>query len=146
MPEITLEVDDSILEELKKHENIQKITDKMIEAASPIMVKSLKSELSKHSRTADLVKSVKATKVKRDKNDNSYAIIRPTGQSSVAATSKGRVYGRKVKVRNMEKLAWLEYGNSQGQKPTPVIKHACEKAHSDIIDTMSKIYEKETGI
>lgn len=146
MAEILLWADDSLFRELKKHENISEIADKMVEEASPVIVKRLKTELRRHKRTGELVNSVKASKAMRDKDDNSYTLVRPRGNSILVATPQGKVYGRlsMKKVRNMEKLAWLEYGNSQGQEPTPVIEDACEKAHNDVIAKMTEVYEKET--
>lgn len=146
MAQMSIDLDKEFFNELKKHEDISKIADKMVAEASPAVVKTLKTEIGKHKRTDDLAKSVKATKPKRNKNNESYVVVRPTGKSLSAISDSHKTYRRKTAVRNMEKLASLEFGNSQGQKPTPVIEQATEKAESDVIAKMTEVYEKETGI
>lgn len=144
MAQMSIDLDKEFFNELKKHEDISKIADKMVAEASPIVVKALKIEIGKHKRTDELASSVKATKPKRNKNDDSYVVVRPTGKSLSAISDSRKTYKRKTAVRNMEKLASLEFGNSQGQKPTPVIEQATAKAESDVIAKMTEVYEKET--
>ncbi len=58
-------------------------------------------------------------------------MIRPTGT------------GRKG-VRNMEKLAYMEYGTSH-QCATPVIGPAIAASEGDVIKAMQEIFDSEVG-
>lgn len=94
---------------------------KAIDATTPIIKEELVKECEKHKKSGDMADSIKATKAKVTEK-GIYAIVRPTGTDK-----KG--------VRNMEKLAYLEYGTiKQAEKPVcrPVIERIEEKAAESV--------------
>jgi len=100
----------------------------MIDEAMPILEKNLKSELAGHKRTSDMLDSVKKTKAGKNKYGY-FAVVRPTG-----VDSKG--------VRNMEKLAWLEYGSSK-QPARPILTKAIKDSEPAVLDKMQEVFERE---
>lgn len=107
---------------------------KAVEAAVPIAESAMKSELEKHHRAkrdptyGEMAESVKATEPKENEY-GAYAYIRPTGTDS-----KG--------VRNMEKLAYLEYGTVK-QAGTPVMANIKSEIEKEVVNTMQKVIEQE---
>ena len=49
---------------------------------------------------------------------------------------------RKVRVRNMEKMIYLEYGTSK-QRATPVLSRATRRAEKDVISKMQEVFNRE---
>lgn len=116
-------------------------TDAMcIEAAKevlPIMEKALKEECAKHNTSkhdktrGEMVASIQATKPKKNKY-GIYSFVRPTGTDS-----KG--------VRNMEKLAYLEYGK-EGQAATPVCTPVKNRIGAEVSKKIQKSFERQAGL
>ena len=146
MADFQLDFDDSIFKGLEKLSNTEAVSDKMLKEASPIVVNSMKGELNSHSQTAELVSSVKPTKPKRNKSGDKTVIVRPTGKSLIMIAESGKTYARKKAVRNMEKLASLEFGNSHGQKPTPIIEKIVKSTEEAVLDKMNEVYNRETEL
>lgn len=146
MADFQLDFDDSIFKGLDKLSDTEKISAKMLQEASPIVVESMKSELKLHKQTSELVNSVKPTKPRRNKNGDNVVIVRPTGKSMTMIAESGKTYVRKKPVRNMEKLASLEFGNSHGQKPTSVIEKVIKSAENAVLDKMTEVYNKEVEL
>lgn len=138
--------DNNLFKELKKLSDIAGVSDKMLKEASPIVVNSMKGELNSHRQTAELVNSVKPTKPKRNKSGDNFVIVRPTGKSTTTIAKSGKAYTRKKAVRNMEKLASLEFGNSHGQKPMPIIEKAVKSTEEAVLDKMNEVYNRETEL
>ena len=109
--------------------DVDRIAPKMLEAAEPILTRNIKKELLAHRRTAALEKSVKKTKTRRDKYGAWEIIIRPTGKDE-----KG--------VRNMEKLAYIEYGTTK-QTPTPILTKALKDSEAAVLAKMQAVYNEE---
>lgn len=108
----------------------ERIAPLMLEEAVPILEKSVRGKASKHRNTGDMVGSIKPTTTKR--NDIGYYIaVRPTGK------------GRKG-VRNMEKMAALEYGVDGKQPATPVLTPAVHEAEAPILAKMQEVFDRET--
>lgn len=143
MADFQLDFDDSIFKSLEKLSNTEAVSDKMLKGASPIVVSSMKSELNLHRQTAELVNSVKPTKPKRNKSGDNVVVVRPTGKSTTVIAESGKTYVRKKAVRNMEKLASLEFGNSHGQKPTPIIEKVVKSTEEAVFNKMNEIYNEE---
>lgn len=143
MADFQLYFDENLFKEFEKLSNIDGVSEKMLKEASPIVVESMKSELKLHKQTSELVNSVKPTKPKRNKNGDNVVIVRPTGKSTTMIAESGKTYVRKKPVRNMEKLASLEFGNSHGQKPTSVIEKAVKSTENAVLDKMTEVYNKE---
>ena len=104
--------------------DVGKMTDEMIKAAEPVLVNELRSRVSAHNRTGALSGSIKSTGIKQ-KGSGKYLVVRPTG-----VDSKG--------VRNMEKLAYLEYGTCK-QKATPVLVPAVNSAETKVQAAFERI-------
>ena len=90
----------------------------------------LKSQLKKHQKSGSLVKSVKKKKAKKNKY-GWYGQVLPTGTDENG-------------VRNMEKLAYMEYGTSH-QAATPVITPAINNAIAEVEDNMQEKYNEIVG-
>lgn len=146
MADFQLDFDDSIFKGLDKLSDTEKISAKMLQEASPIVVESMKSELKLHKQTSELVNSIKPTKPRRNKNGDNVVVVRPTGKSTTTIAQNGKAYTRKKAVRNMEKLASLEFGNLHGQKPTPIIEKVIKGTEKAVFDKMNEVYNKETEL
>lgn len=146
MADFQLYFDENLFKEFEKLSNIDGVSEKMLKEASPIVVESMKSELKLHKQTSELVNSVKPTKPKRNKNGDNVVIVRPTGESMTMIAESGKTYVRKKPVRNMEKLASLEFGNSHGQKPTPIIEKVIKGTENAVLDKMAEGYNKEVEL
>lgn len=146
MADFQLDFDDSIFKGLEKLSDTEAVSEKMLKEASPIVVSSMKSELNIHRQTAELVSSVKPTKPKRNKSGDNVVIVRPTGKSMTTIAKSGKAYTRKKAVRNMEKLASLEFGNSHGQKPTPITEKVIKGTEKAVFDKMNEVYNRETEL
>ena len=111
--------------------NIDDVAPKMIESGLPIVQDELVRRSEEHRDTGEMIASIKPTKTK--KTDSGYVgVVRPTGKDS-----KG--------VRNMEKMAYLEYGTSV-QPPTPVLTPAVASTEKKVVDTMQEVFNEEMWI
>lgn len=109
-------------------DNFDEIAPKIIEASIPTLKTNVITEMEKHKESGEMVESVKATKLKKGKNGWS-TFVRPTGYDA-----KG--------VRNMEKLAHLEYGTSK-QDAIPTLSVAVSKSEKPIAEIMQEVYNRE---
>jgi len=130
MAKFDFEIPSGFLKQLGSLAEVDKYADKMIDEAMPILEKNLKTELAKYKRTSQMLDSVKKTKSKKVK-DGYYAVVRPTGKDD-----KG--------VRNMEKLAWLEYG-TKNQAPKPILTKAIKDSTPAVLSKMEEVYKREAG-
>ena len=103
------------------------MTTDMIKAAEPIMMEAVKSEAEKHIDTGEMARSVRSTGVK-ERGGGKYLVVRPTGRDN-----KG--------VRNMEKMAYLEYGTSK-QAAKPIILPAVKKSEAKV----EKVWNEKMGM
>lgn len=129
MGKFDFEVSPEFIKQLGRLEDVDRIAPQMIDEAMPILEKNLKSELSKHKRTNEMLTSVKRTHAGKVRGGGYYAVVRPTGKDS-----KG--------VRNMEKLAWLEYGTRK-QSPKPILTKAIKDSQSPVEKKMQEVFERE---
>ena len=101
-----------------------------LEQAAPIVKKKLVSLSEKHSHTGAMVKSIKTKKPSKTKNGEWQIFTGPSGTD-------------KNGVRNMEKMAYLEYGVRAHKQPaTPVITPAVESTHDEVVDDMQETFNK----
>jgi HK97 gp10 family phage protein len=107
--------------------NVGAMTTKMIEDAEPIMMENVKRYAEKHRVSGAMIKSIKSTGVKERKGGK-YLVVRPTGKDK-----KG--------VRNMEKMAYLEYGTVK-QPATPIITPAVKNAEVKI----ERVWREDLGV
>ena len=106
---------------------VDKMTTDMLEAAEPVLMENVKRYAERHRASGSMVKSIKSTGVKERKGGK-YLVVRPTGKDH-----KG--------VRNMEKLAYLEYGTVK-QPATPVVTPAVKEAETTVERAMDAIFDK----
>lgn len=107
--------------------NVDRMTDEMIMAAEPILTENLKKFANQHRDTGAMVDSIKSTGI-RYKGSAKYLVVRPTGKDG-----KG--------VRNMEKLAYLEYGTAY-EPARPVLTPAVKASDSKI----EKVWNEKLGL
>lgn len=107
----------------------EKVAPKMLDGAAVILEGHVVSRASFHSDTGAMAGSIKPTKTKHTGDGFSVA-VRPTGKDK-----KG--------VRNMEKMAYLEFGTSK-QRATPVLSPAVREATAPVEQYMQKIFDEET--
>ena len=119
-----------LTEQLEKLDNFDGIAESILEKATPILEEKVKAECERHVRTRSMKNSVKKTKAKKGKN-GWFAVVRPTGVDENG-------------VRNMEKLAHIEYGTSK-QSADPILSVAVKKSEQPIANIMQEIYNKEVG-
>lgn len=104
----------------------------ILAAGVPILKREVIKRASFHKRTGEMVSSIKETEPKKNKY-GWYSCVRPTGRDS-----KG--------VRNMEKLAYLEYGAvHHGQPATPVLAPAVSECMEETLEAMQEEFDRRTG-
>ncbi len=128
MARFDIEGIDDLMNELN-YLDVERIAPMMLEEAEPILKKEVVKQVEKHKDTGDLVKYIKTTGAERTKNGY-YLAVRPTGKDR-----KG--------VRNMEKLAYLEYGTGR-EAARPVLTKAVHAAEDEVIKKMQEVYDRET--
>jgi HK97 gp10 family phage protein len=118
------------IKQLGKLADVDRIAPQMIDEAMPILERNVKSEVSKHIVSGDLLKSIKISKAKKNKYGY-YASVRPTGKDK-----KG--------VRNMEKMVYLEYGTKK-QPPRPTLTKAIKDSETAVLEKMQEVFNREVG-
>lgn len=111
--------------------DFDRIAPKMIEAGVPILEQAVKKRSAAHRSSGKMYESIKPTKVTQT-GDGYSVTVRPTGKDE-----KG--------VRNMEKMAYLEYGTSK-QAATPVISPAVRESEEAVAKKMQEVFDKEAGV
>lgn len=110
--------------------DIEALAPVALEESAPIVQKKLVQLSEPHKRTGAMMKSIKAQKA--SKNKDGYSIF--VGPSGV---------DRKTGTRNMEKLAYLEFGvRSHNQPATPVITPTIRSTHDSVCDSMQETFNK----
>lgn len=110
--------------------DIEALAPVALEQSAPIVEKKLVQLSEPHKRTGAMVKSIKAQKA--SKNKDGYSIF--VGASGV---------DRRTGIRNMEKMAYLEYGVREHNQPaTPVIVPTIRATHDDVCDSMQETFNK----
>lgn len=110
--------------------DIEAIAPLALEQSAPIVEKKLVQLSEPHKRTGAMIKSIKAQKA--NKSGDGYSIF--VGASGV---------DRKTGIRNMEKMAYLEYGVREHNQPaTPVIVPTIRATHDDVCDSMQDVFNK----
>ena len=132
MARLEVEGIDELISDLMELGNLDDVAPKMINAATPVMVKNMKRNIKAAANrgyaTGELAESIRATKAKQ----NIYGYFAAVGP--VGTDSKG--------TRNAEKMAYLEYGTSN-QQAHPVMEKTMNDSEEDIIKRMQQIFDKE---
>lgn len=144
MAKFSFNIPDDFIKQLGRLQDIDEIAPMMIDEAIPILERNVKAEASKHRDTGDMVESIKSTKAGKSQYGGYYAVTRPTGYASrgwkYAKTKKNA--GQKEKVRNMEKLIYLEYGTSD-QPATPILTKAIKDSEDAVLEKMQEVFNRE---
>ena len=124
-----LEFPDDLGESLEAMMDEEALCTYMLNAAGPILERNVVAASSAHIHEGDMVRSIKPTRPEKGKA-GWHLTVRPTGKDS-----KG--------VRNMEKMAYLEYGTSK-QAATPVLGPAVRQSETACLDAMQKAFDERT--
>ena len=140
---------DEIIVQLERMGRFGDIAPKMLEEAAPILKEEVVKQASKHRDTGEMADSIKQTGVTIGNGGNYYICVRPTGYASRkkwqnARTVGGKRAGKKERVRNMEKLVWLEFG-VKGRAATPILTTAVLNAEQKIVEKMQEVFDREVG-
>lgn len=137
MGSFNLEIPDILKDFMDNIEqNLDEISMEAVESAESIVVDALTEECSKHNiaetdkTRGEMVASIEAVGAKR----NQYGVfdyVYPMGEDS-----KG--------VRNVEKLAYLEYGTSK-QPATPVMQKVVNRIEEKVYCQMEKYIKEKLG-
>ena len=141
MGKFDFEIDQDFVKKLLELSDPDEYVPQILDSAIPILEESVKSELSKHKRTSQLINSVKKTKASKSPNGGYFVCVMPTGKSESYIDGKGVLRKYKVPVRNMEILAHLEYGTSK-QKPTPILTKAYKDSYNSVMAKMQEEFGK----
>lgn len=120
---------DDLMKELDMLE-AERIAPIMLEEAVPILESTVRRKAAAHKVSGEMLRSTKKSKANRSQTGY-YISVRPTGKDK-----KG--------VRNMEKMAYLEYGTGK-QKATPVLTSAVHEAEEKVVSKMQEVFNRETG-
>lgn len=129
MAQFEIEGIDNLLKDLDMLD-AERIAPIMLEESVPILKEAVVKRASRHKDSGDMVASIKTTGAER-KQLGYYICVRPTGRDK-----KG--------VRNMEKLAALEYGVDGKQGATPILTPAVNEAEGKVLEKMQEVFERET--
>lgn len=140
---------DEFLARLDKLGRFDEMAPEMMGAGMEVLQKEVVAEASKHRDTGEMVESIHPTSISRNTNGGYYMCTRPTGYASGktwknARKGKGEGKGR-TRVRNMEKLIWLEYG-VKGRPATPVITKAVIRAEPGVLAAMRAVFKRKVGM
>ena len=141
MGKFDFEIDQDFVKKLLELSDPDEYVPQILDSAIPILEESVKSELSKHKRTSQLINSAKKTKASKSPNGGYFVCVMPTGKSDSYLDGKGVLRKYKVPVRNMEILAHLEYGTSK-QKPTPILTKAYKDSYNSVMAKMQEEFGK----
>lgn len=132
MAAFSFEISSELMEMMKELEDPSSLCEKGMKKAETIIVEAMKEECEKHQRSArdptrgEMKESIKATGPKKNEY-GLYDFVRPTGKDS-----KG--------VRNMEKLAYLQYGTVQ-QAAEPVCEPVVTRIESQVLKELQRPFE-----
>ena len=110
--------------------DIEVIAPVALEESAPIVKSKLSQLAEAHRDTGAMVRSIKIQRAKK-KRDKYSILVCPTGVD------------RKSGIRNMEKLAYLEYGVREHNQPaTPVITPAVRSTHDAVCESMQDTFNR----
>lgn len=145
MAKFSFELSPEFLKTLGRLANVDKVAPKMIDEAMPLLTPKLIKEVGLHQGTGELQASIKATRAKASPKGGFFASSRPTEKSESYVDAKGKIRYRKIPIRNMDKLAYLEYGTSK-QAPRPVLTTALKDSEDTVLNKMQEVFNREMGV
>ncbi len=132
MGKFDFEFDSELTRQLERLSDYDNIAPKILEGAVTVLERFVKAETAKHKDTGDMHKSVRAGKPNKNKY-GWYVSVYPRGKDS-----KG--------VRNMEKMAHLEYGyiDKSGKQvaPEPILTKSLNDAREEVSDKMQELFNE----
>lgn len=118
---------DGFLSQLSKLD-IDAFAEDALTEAAPIVEDKLTTNAASHRDTGDMVQSIKKYKPKQNKNGEWSVFVGPSGTGRTG-------------VRNMEKMAYLEYGTKK-QDATPVIAPTVAQTEKPVCDSIERSFDK----
>lgn len=124
---------------------------KMLEAGAAVLVEAQKREAQTLDieDTGDFIRSIKATKVKKDKSGNDYIEVLPSGKDRKGSSNaeKGFIaeYGRqgdKHRTKAKDRADTYKYGLLA---PRPWMSAANEKSAAAVDEAMLKVWQEDDG-
>lgn len=110
--------------------DIELYAPQALEESSGVVKDKMISLSSSHRDTGAMIRSIKTQRVKK-KRDKYSVFVGPSGTD------------RRTGTRNMEKLAYLEYGvRSHNQPATPVILPAIRSTREQVLQNMQNIFNR----
>lgn len=140
---------DELMAQLNNLSDTDGIAQEMMDAGMEVLQEEVVAEASKHVDTGEMAASIKPTGLQISGDGGYYMCTRPTGYATGkrkwknAREGKGEGVGR-TRVRNMEKMVWLEYG-VKGRPATPVISAAVIRAEPGVVQAMKEAFERKVG-
>lgn len=131
---------DPLVKELERAGNLDEIAPKMLNAAAPYLVDTIKKALAAHRRTGSLINSVKAGKAKKMKNGGYRIATRFEGYDPESYKTDSFPRG----TPNAVKAMGLEYGSSN-EPARPFLQRALNDAEDDVIEIMQITFNAEMG-
>ena len=129
MAQFEVEGIDDLMKEISSLD-AERLAPVMLEEAVPILKDAVVKGASAHKDTGAMVDSIKPSGASRNQKGY-YICVRPTGKD-------------KDGVRNMEKMAALEYGVGGRQAATPVLTPAVHAAEEPVLKKMQEVFDRET--
>ena len=121
---------DEIMKQLEKMGDVDAYAPKMIDAALPVLEKSLKKQYSKHNVSGALANSLRIKKASRNAHGY-FGLVAPSGKDA-----RG--------VPNAEKAVYLEYGTSK-QHANPVVRPAVNACEGEVLKAMEQVFNEVIG-
>lgn len=122
---------DELLTKLEQLGQFEEVAPKMMTAGMEKLQKEVVNAAEEHRDTGAMARSIKPTGLEKGYGGGYYMCIRPTGKDK-----KG--------VRNMAKMAYLEYG-VKGRPAVPVISKAVIRAEPQVVQAMKRVFEDEVS-
>lgn len=122
---------DQLIAKLDRLGRFDDVAPKMLEEAVPILEREVVRQATLHWDSGDMTKSIRKTGAMAGSGGGMYIAVRPTGTDH-----KG--------IRNMEKMAWLEYG-VKGRAATPVLTTAVLDAKPEVLRKMQEVFNREVS-
>lgn len=122
---------DELLTKLEQLGQFEEVAPKMMTAGMEKLQKEVVNAAEEHRDTGAMAQSIKPTGIETGYGGGYYMCTRPTGKDK-----KG--------VRNMAKMAYLEYG-VKGRPAVPVISKAVIRAEPQVVQAMKRAFEDEVS-
>lgn len=111
--------------------DIEYVAPHALEESAPIVKTRLTEHAEEHKRTGQMARSIQAKKAEKDKKTGGWKLfVGPQGTDRNG-------------VRNMEKMAYLEFGvRAHKQPPTPVITPTVRECRDKVCDSMQNTFNR----